>query len=117
MASGSTPLPDWMAQRFPVLIIADAASDTAVARSAGAVVACLEEAGVQVVVSRSLEDGQTALTADPGYSCIIVGWDLCKDNTELALEVMRLAHRRCAGLPIMLGMSQGSRSQLPLEVI
>lgn len=117
MASSTTPFPDWMVDRFPVLIIADGASDTAVARSAEAVVASLREFGMQVVVSRSLADGHVALSSDPGFSCIIIGWGLCRDNTEAALDLMRLARRRCAGLPIMLGMSQANRSQVPLEIV
>lgn len=117
MSSANTSLPADLAERFPVLAIADVASDTAVARSAAAIRAALEEEDIQVVVARSLDDGETAVSSDPGYSCIVMSWALCKEDLDLALEIMRLAHRRCAGLPIMLAMGKASRSHVPLEMV
>jgi arginine/lysine/ornithine decarboxylase len=117
MPSQNRPLPARLAARYPVLAIADVVSDTAVARSAAGIRAALEAKGIQVVVARSLNDGETAINSDPAFSCIIMSWALCKENLDQTVAIMRLAHRRCAGLPIMLAMAQASRSRVPLELI
>ena len=117
MPSQNRPLPAELAARYPVLAIADIISDTAVARSAAGIRAALEAKDIQVVVARSLNDGETAISSDPTFSCIIMSWALCKENLDQAVAILRLAHRRCAGLPIMLAMAQASRSRVPLELI
>ena len=117
MPSQNRPLPARLAARYPVLAIADIIIDTAVARSAAGIRAALEAKGIQVVVARSLNDGETAISSDPAFSCIIMSWALCKENLDQTVAIMRLAHRRCAGLPIMLAMAQASRSRVPLELI
>jgi arginine decarboxylase len=117
MSSQTRPLPAALAARYPVLAIADIISDTAVARSAAGIRAALEAKDIQVVVARSLNDGETAISSDPAFSCIIMSWALCKENLDQTVAIVRLAHRRCAGLPIMLAMAQASRSRVPLELI
>ena len=117
MPSQNRPLPARLAVRYPVLAIADIIVDTAVARSAAGIRAALEAKDIQVVVARSLNDGETAISSDPAFSCIIMSWALCKENLAQTVAIMRLAHRRCAGLPIMLAMAQASRSRVPLELI
>ncbi len=117
MVANNTPLPPNLAQRFPVLSVADVTGDTAVARSAAAIRAALEEKDIQVVTAKSLDDGETAIRSDPGFSCIVMSWALCKENLDKTTAIMRLAHRRAAHLPIMLAMSKASRSRVPLEIV
>ena len=117
MVSNGTPLPPNLSQRFPVLSVADVTGDTAVARSAAAIRAALEEKDIQVVTAKSLDDGETAIRSDPGFSCIVMSWALCKENLDKTTAIIRLAHRRAAHLPIMLAMSKASRSRVPLEIV
>ncbi len=117
MTSANLQLPAELAERFPVLVIAGVASDTAVARSAEAIRDALEADGFPVFMVPSLDDGKTAISADPSYSCIIMAWGLCKADPEKALQIIKLARRRTAGLPILLSMSEAHRSRVPLEFI
>ena len=117
MTSANLQLPAELAERFPVLVIAGVASDTAVARSAEAIRDALEADGFPVFMVPSLDDGKTAISADPSYSCIIMAWGLCKADPEKALQIIKLARRRTAGLPILLSMSEAYRSRVPLEFI
>jgi penicillin V acylase-like amidase (Ntn superfamily) len=64
MASANTPLLAHLAARFPVLAIAEVVNDTAVACSAAAIQASLEAKDIQVVVARSLDDRETAISSD-----------------------------------------------------
>ena len=98
-------------------MISQVASDSAVARSAEAIRDVLENNGITVIFSSSLEDGETAILSDPAYSCIIMAWALCKDNIEKGLEIIRLTRRRAAGLPVLLAMSKAHRSRVPLEFV
>ena len=115
MAFTKNPLPHSLAQRFPVLVIAEVGSDTAVAHSAGEIRAALEARDIQVILAPSLEDGETVISADPAFSCIILAWGLCESAPEEALRVIKLARRRTAGVPILLTMSKATRSHVPLE--
>jgi len=117
MTSANLQLPAELAERFPVLVIAGVASDTAVARSAEAIRDALEADGFPVFMVPSLDDGKTAISADPSYSCIIMAWGLCKADPEKALQIIKLARRRTAGLPILLSMSEAYRSRVPLEFV
>ena len=117
MTFSNTPLPAELSERFPVLVIAGVASDTAVARSAEAIRDALEADGFPVFMVPSLDDGETAISADPSYSCLIMAWGLCKADPEKALEIIKLARRRTARLPILLSMSEAHRSRVPLEFI
>lgn len=108
-------LPPELAERFPVLVIAPMTGDETVARNAEAIRDALLEHEIHVVFAPSLEDGETAVSSNPSYCCIILGWRLCKDAPEDALRIIRLARRRTAGVPILLSMTSASRSPVPLE--
>ena len=117
MTFANTPLPPDLAEGFPVLVITEAASDTAVARSAEAISDALEAHDLHVIVAHSLDDGETAISSDPAYSCIILAWGLSKTAPEQALRIIDLARRRTVGLPIMLAMQRANRSHVPLEFV
>ncbi len=117
MTSTTTSLPSELSQRFPVLVIAEATTSNAVARSAEAIADALEADGLPIIMASSLDDGETAISSDPAYSCIILAWGLCKTAPEKALQVISLARRRTDGLPILLSMSRAHRSRVPLEFI
>ena len=115
MTAGNCPLPPVLARRFPVLIITHVMEVTAVARSAEAIRDVLHANDLHTVVTSSLEDGETAISSDPAYSCIILAWGHCKKAPEEALRIINLARRRTAGVPILLAMSRASRSHVPLQ--
>jgi len=117
MTSTTTPLPSELSQRFPVSVIAEAAVNDAVARSAKAIADVLEADSLPIIMASSLDDGEMAISSDPAYSCIILAWGLCKTAPEKALKVIGLARRRTAGLPILLSMSRVHSSRVPLEFI
>lgn len=119
MRHSQTPLPPSLAQRYPVLIVANVHGheDSIVFHSAQAVMRALDahELGVELV--GSLEDAEIAFQANPAYSCVILGWGLCEQDLDLAMKVIRLIRRRTAQLPIMLGMSKAHQSRVPLEFV
>jgi len=117
MSGANTQLPFDLAQRFPVLVIGAMEVDTAVARCAGAIAAALEDNGLRVVMSTSLDDGETAVSSDSSYSCIILSWGLCKSAPDTAKRIIDLVRRRSSGLPILLAMQRLHRSPVPLEFI
>jgi arginine decarboxylase len=117
MSSVSNPLPPALAQKFPVLVIAGSGSDSSISRSVEAITEALQKDHTSVVFARSLEDGEIAVSSDPGFSCVVISWGLCRDNLEAALAIVHLVGRRCSGLPIMLAMNKTNRSQVPLELI
>jgi len=117
MTFANTPLPPELAEGFPVLVITEVTSDTAVARSAEAIRDALEAHDLHVIVAHSLDDGETAIASTPAYSCIILAWGLSKTAPEQALRIIDLARRRTVGLPIMLAMQSTHRSRVPLEFI
>jgi len=86
-----------------------------VTRNAEAIQDALKQRNIDVVFAPDLEDGETAVSADPSYSCIILSWRLCKEAPEAALRIIHLARRRTSGVPILLAMNSASRSPVPLE--
>lgn len=112
-----TPLPADMANEFPVLVVAHAEPGTAVGRSAQAIGDSLREQDMRIVVAGSLEDGEIAVSADPAYSCMVLGWGLCAADHDAALSLIRLVQQRTTGLPILLMMSQANREHVPLEMV
>jgi arginine decarboxylase len=117
MSSVSNPLPPALAQKFPVLVIAGSAGDLSISRSVQAITEELEKDDTSVVFAHNLEVGEIAISADPGFSCVLLSWGLCRDNPEAALALVHLIGRRCAGLPIMLTMNKTNRSEVPLELL
>jgi len=117
MTSANTSLPAELAQRFPVLIIAELSSDNTVARSAEAIRAALKAHELDVVMANTLDDGETAVNSASDYSCIILAWGLSKTNPEQALRLIDLVRHRTVGLPIMLAMQRANRSRVPLDFI
>ncbi len=115
MTFQSNQLPPALAQQFPVLVIAPLTGDATVTRSAEAIRDALKERNINVVFAPGLEDGETAVSSDPSYSCIILSWRLCKEGPEDALRIIQLARQRTEGVPILLSMNSASRSPVPLE--
>lgn len=117
MTTSATGLPLGLAEQFPVLVIAPVETDTAVARCAEAITDSLNLSGLQVLTASTLDDGETAVSSDPAYSCIVLAWGLSKTNPEQALQIIDLVRRRTSGLPIMLSMQRAHRSHVPLEFV
>ena len=117
MSSVTNPLPPALAEKFPVLVIAGGETESSIERSVVAITEALEQTDTPVIFANSLEDGEIAISSDPGFCCVVLGWGLCKENPDEALAVVRLANRRCAGLPIMLAMNKTNRSHVPLELV
>ncbi len=115
MTGSNTTFPEGMIAQFPILVIADMAEDTAVARSARAIGDCLRAHDFEIVRALSLGDGETAVSADPAFSCVALSWGLCAEQLDDALRLIRLVQRRTTGLPILLMMSRDDRSVVPLE--
>ncbi len=119
MSHSLTRLPVDLAQRFPVLIVANIQEhdDSIILRSAQAIAAVLREHEMEVELVGSLEEADIAVSANSAYCCAIIGWGLCENNQDQALKLIQLIRRRTAQLPIMLGMSQAHQSQVPLAFV
>ena len=119
MSHSQTRLPVDLAQRFPVLIVADtqAHQNSIILRSAQAIAAALHEHELAVELVGSLEEAQIAVSANSSYCCAIIGWGLCENDQEQALQLIQLIRRRTAQLPIMLGMSRAHQSHVPLGFV
>src|SRR5512145_1767955 len=119
MSHSPTPLPPSLAQRYPVLIVASTLGQegSIVTLSAQDVVRALHDHELEVELTGSLADAEIAFRAGPAYCCVILGWGLCEQDLDQALQVIRLIRRRTAQLPILLGMSQAHQSRVPLEFV
>ncbi|MCM2318233.1 MAG: arginine decarboxylase [Pseudomonas sp.] len=119
MSHSPTPLPPSLAQRYPVLIVASTLGQegSIVTHSAQDVVRALHDHELDVELTASLADAEIAFRAGPAYSCVILGWGLCEQDLDKALQVIRLIRQRTAQLPIMLGMSQAHQGRVPLEFV
>ncbi|RRV04588.1 arginine decarboxylase [Pseudomonas sp. v388] len=119
MSHSQTRLPQELAQRFPVLIVADTRQHqgSIILRSVEAIADVLREHELSVQLADSLREAQIAVTANPAWCCVIVGWGLCEDNQDEALQLIRLIRRRMARVPLMLGMSEAHRGQVPLAIV
>ena len=115
----SQSLPPALAQRYPVLIVANnqGYGDSVVYNSAQAVMRALNEHDLEVELVRSLDDAEVAFLASPAYCCVILGWGLCEQDLDGALKVIQLIRRRTAQLPLLLGMTQAHQHRVPLEFI
>lgn len=121
MSFKTTPMPASMAQSFSVLIVEHPeADDTAVARSIGEIVAELGKLDRPVVRARSLDDAEAVVSSDAGLCCIVIGWGLAS-SSEAALEqtyrILNKAKGRAKKLPILLGSTQASSAEVPLEMV
>ncbi|MCC6077413.1 Orn/Lys/Arg decarboxylase N-terminal domain-containing protein [Pseudomonas sp. GCM10022188] len=120
MSHSQTPLPPSLAQRYPVLVVVDTHGlelDSFLTHSAQAVGQALRAHALEVELVGSLADAEIAFRADPAYCCVIIGWGLCEQDLDKALQVIRLIRRRTAQLPIMLGMSQHHQGRVPLAFV
>ncbi|EIK97130.1 response regulator receiver domain-containing protein [Pseudomonas sp. M47T1] len=119
MSHSPTPLPIDMSQQYPVLIVIkeQAQNDNIISRSAHAIVTALQHHDLEVELANSLEEAHIAVLANPAYSCVIIGWGLCEDAQEQALDLVRLIRRRTAGLPIILAMRKAISGRVPLDFV
>lgn len=88
MTQAKVPLPAFLAQRYPVLIVVNTQQqpDSIVLRSAEAVAQALQQHGLDVERVSSLSDAEIAFRANPAYCCVILGWGPAKPT-----RVRRLA--------------------------
>ena len=84
--STSRTLPPYLAQRYPVMLVVNSQlpNESVVVRSTLEVSAALKALDFEIEQVMSLEDAEIALTADPAYCCVILGWGLCVENIEQA---------------------------------
>ncbi|MDE1236886.1 Orn/Lys/Arg decarboxylase N-terminal domain-containing protein [Vibrio aestuarianus] len=109
------PLPPRLSKEFSVLIVANINDDTAVSRSASEICNELAIDGIRVVTSKSLTDFETAVSSSPAYSCVVIGWGICQADHQKALQAIKLLQKRCAGIPIILGVTKQTANHIPLE--
>jgi lysine decarboxylase/arginine decarboxylase len=119
MSHSQTRLPVDLAQRFPVLIVANTRehNDSVILRSVQAIAAALHEHELEVQLVGSLQEAEIAVCANSAYCCAIIGWGLCENDQDHALQLIQLIRRRTAQLPIMLGMSRAHQSRVPLAFV
>lgn len=110
------PMPDEMAETFPVLVIAHSDRTDSVSRSAREIGDLLRDFEMEIIVAESLEDGQAAFSANPAFSCLVLSWSLCAADVEGALALVDLLERRTRGLPVLLMMSRADESKVPLAI-
>ncbi|MBD7977172.1 Orn/Lys/Arg decarboxylase N-terminal domain-containing protein [Serpens gallinarum] len=115
----SHSLPPALAQRYPVLIVAETQGHehSVVFTSAQAVMRALDDHDLPVELVGSLDDAEVAFHANPAYCCVILGWGLCEQDLDQARQVIRLIRRRTAQLPILLGMTQAHQHRVPLAFV
>ncbi|GLS91851.1 lysine-specific pyridoxal 5'-phosphate-dependent carboxylase LdcA [Psychromonas marina] len=109
------PLPPRLSKEFSVLIVANIDEDTAVNRSANEICTHLDNEGIEVVISKNITDFETSVTSSPAYSCVVVGWGICQQDQEKALAAIKVLNQRCAGIPIILGVTKENSAHIPLE--
>lgn len=109
------PLPPRLSKEFSVLIVANINDDTAVSRSASEICNELAIDGIRVVTSKSLTDFETAVSSSPAYSCVVLGWGICQADHQKALQAIKILQKRCAGIPIILGVTKQTANHIPLE--
>jgi arginine decarboxylase len=121
MAHNTTPMPAALTSGFPVLIVgARAEEDSAVARSVGEIIAALEALGRPVVLTRSLDDAEAAVSAHPGLSCMVLGWGLAsasEQSLEQSRRILRCLRERAPSIPVLLGASRAATRPVPLEFV
>ncbi|WP_426115591.1 Orn/Lys/Arg decarboxylase N-terminal domain-containing protein [Pseudomonas sp. DSP3-2-2] len=119
MSSTQTRLPLDLAQRFPVLIVANTQEhkNTVTMRSVQAIAAILDEHELKVEMVGSLDEAEIAFSANSAYCCTILGWGLCDNDQDKALQLIQLIRRRTAQMPIILGMTQAHQGQVPLAFV
>ncbi len=119
MNSPPTCLPPDLAQRFAVLIVVNTKGheNSITMRSLQAIAACLHASELEVELVASLDEGEIALSASAAYCCAIIGWGLCENSQDQALQLIQLIRQRAAQMPIMLGMSREHQHRVPLAFV
>lgn len=121
MSYKTTPMPDRMAASFTVLIVERPASEgTAVSRSVAEIIDELNELDRPVIRSESLDDAEAVVSSDAGLCCIVIGWGLASsspDSLEQTYRILKKAKGRARNLPILLGSTQESSAEVPLEMV
>ncbi len=119
--SHRNPMPPALAGGFPVLIVgARIEEDSAVGRAVQEIRAALATLGRQVVVAHSLDDAEAAVEAQPGLSCVLIGWGLASASDASLAQTARILERirsHAADLPILIGTTRKATRQIPLEIV
>lgn len=119
MSLTQTSLPVELARRFRVLIVANIREheNTITLRSVQAIAAILDGHELKVELVGTLEESEIALSANSAYCCVIIGWGLCENNQDKALNLIDLIRRQSAQIPILLGMTRAHQRQVPLAFV
>jgi len=116
-----TAMPDEMAEKFAVLLAgSQPGNDTAVDRSVREIVAELGELERPVIQCESLNDVEAVVGSNAGLCCVVIGWGMASVNEETLQQTHRILEKiksRARTLPVLLGGTAQSTSQVPLEIV
>lgn len=112
---------DLLLKKFPVLIIdKEVGSDSPSGRKLNAIIACLKNMNLQVIVASSLDDGTASLSSNPAISCVLLDWDLISLSDVAPHQVGGILHHvRLLNpeVPVFLVAERSSLGSVPLEVL
>ena len=111
MGHDLTPAP------LKILAVHDAlAEDTAESRAAEAVLAALEELGVDVVAALTVEDAEAAVRSDAGIDLVVVDWDLDGEAGSTAgfISFVRARNER---VPVWLAADRTALGDVPTATV
>ncbi|UTT87106.1 arginine decarboxylase (plasmid) [Vibrio pelagius] len=117
MSKSIHSLPDRLAAKFPVLLVAESSNNNANEKCINSITSHLVEDNINIEVCRTLNEFSTFVSSSPAFSAVIISWHLCQTNQTVALETIQLLRSKCAGIPVLLGMSKEHTSTIPLEFV
>lgn len=117
MSKVTHSLPERLASQFPVLLVADLSNNNANTKSVESIASFLKEDNINIELCKTLSEFSTFASSSPAFSAVIVSWNLCQTDQVLALETISTLRSKCAGIPVLLGMSKENASSISLEFI
>ncbi len=121
MTNSLTAMPASLASRFHILIVeAQMDKDSAIARSIDEIIAELDKLGRPVVVSRTLDDAEAAVSSHRELACVVIGWGLAAQSDaslEQTKRLLRSVRQQAALLPVLLGAGRSMPREVPLEIV
>ncbi len=91
------------------------AGESAETRALTALVAALEDLGMDVVLAFSADDGEAVVRSDPGLDVVLVDWDL-SGATRHTEALVRFIRERNEHLPLSLMTERTSLGAIPVDV-